>query len=263
MPDWNPAEMIGQHPSQLASSMYKELITNETWLNSREDMGYRSFDNKALMSIHAGKPYIDIRKSLNSFLPKTISKKIANKIINNSINKIMVNPTLHDKLEFDVTTTCFSFDFEKRVKSLIPNINKEESKYLRLSYLEIFRRNLVSENKGSLQFNLKKIKKLKKIQNEEIKDGITDLKNLKSIIENCKNFGIKPFAIIARHAFVSKEIINSFLRLNILSKKKIANFYNSIQTITFSFLDDQNKIKGDKKTKDFFEKIRTFETRHV
>ena len=136
---------------------------------------------------------------------------------------------------------------KKRVKSLIPNINKEESKYLRLSYLEIFRRNLVSENKGSLQFNLKKIKKLKKIQKEEIKDGITDLKNLKSIIENCKNFGIKPFAIIARHAFVSKEIINSFLRLNILSKKKIANFYNSIQTITFSFLDDQNKIKGDKK----------------
>ena len=94
---------------------------------------------------------------------------------------------------------------------------------------------------------MKKIKKLKKIQKEEIKDGITDLKNLKSIIENCKNFGIKPFAIIARHAFVSKEIINSFLRLNILSKKKIANFYNSIQTITFSFLDDQNKIKGDKK----------------
>ena len=44
----------------------------------------------------------------------------------------MVNPTLHDKLEFDVTTTCFSFDFEKRVKSLIPNINKGESKYLKL-----------------------------------------------------------------------------------------------------------------------------------
>tara|TARA_B100001059_G_scaffold236772_1_gene290128 strand:- start:18 stop:2381 length:2364 start_codon:yes stop_codon:yes gene_type:complete len=255
MPDWNPAEMIGQHPSYLASSMYKELITNETWLNSRVDMGYRSFDSKALMSIHAGKPYIDIRKSLNSFLPNTISEKISNKIINNSINKIMVNPTLHDKLEFDVTTTCFNFDFEKRVKSLIPNINKKESKCLKLSYLEIFKKNLVSENKGSLQFNLKKIKKLEKIQKEEIKDGITDLENLKSIIENCKNFGIKPFAIIARHAFASKEIINSFLRLNIFSKKRVANFYKSIQTITFSFLEDQNKIKNNnKKLKIFLKK---------
>ena len=46
----------------------------------REDMGYRSFDNKALMSIHAGKPYIDIRKSLNSFYQKLLVKKLQIKL---------------------------------------------------------------------------------------------------------------------------------------------------------------------------------------
>ena len=36
MPDWNPVEMIGLHPSKLAFSLYKYLITKSSWLVSRK-----------------------------------------------------------------------------------------------------------------------------------------------------------------------------------------------------------------------------------
>ena len=41
MPDWNPAEIIGEYPRPLAYSVYKKLITDNTWSIARELMGYR------------------------------------------------------------------------------------------------------------------------------------------------------------------------------------------------------------------------------
>ena len=41
MPDWNPAEMIGYQPNNLAYSLYHELITKESWSIARKKMGYK------------------------------------------------------------------------------------------------------------------------------------------------------------------------------------------------------------------------------
>ncbi|MFI9229917.1 PEP/pyruvate-binding domain-containing protein [Streptomyces rimosus] len=40
MPDWNPAEMIGLRPRPLALSLYRRLITDDTWAESRRLYGY-------------------------------------------------------------------------------------------------------------------------------------------------------------------------------------------------------------------------------
>ena len=70
MSDWNPAEMIGQMPSELSFSLYKLLITNKSWLQAREIMGYKSFKNTNLMHSIFDRPYIDVSKSLMSLIPK-------------------------------------------------------------------------------------------------------------------------------------------------------------------------------------------------
>ena len=50
MSDWNPAEMIGRKPSQLASSLYSELITNSIWSQQRSDYGYKDvYPNKLML----------------------------------------------------------------------------------------------------------------------------------------------------------------------------------------------------------------------
>ena len=107
MTDWNPAEMIGQFPSRLSYSLYSSLITDDSWFIARKYMGYNYINDIKLMQNFAGRPFIDVRKSLNSFFPRNISKSLGNKLINESIQKLKLFPSLHDKVEFElIPTNC-------------------------------------------------------------------------------------------------------------------------------------------------------------
>ena len=80
MPDWNPAEIIGYHPSKFSYSLYKNIITNSCWAIARKDMGYH-YINRPLMYSFGGKPFIDVRLSFNSLIPKEIEKNLKTKLI--------------------------------------------------------------------------------------------------------------------------------------------------------------------------------------
>ncbi|MFD4631496.1 hypothetical protein ACFVYR_25705 [Streptomyces sp. NPDC058284] len=72
MPDWNPAEMIGLRPRPLALSLYRRLITDETWAESRHRYGYRDVRGVPLLVDLGGLPYINIRASFSSLMPQNI-----------------------------------------------------------------------------------------------------------------------------------------------------------------------------------------------
>ena len=80
MPDWNPAEIIGIRPKRLALSLYKELITDETWAYQRDNYGYRNLRSHPLLVTFLGIPFIDVRISFNSFIPKGLSESISSKL---------------------------------------------------------------------------------------------------------------------------------------------------------------------------------------
>ena len=101
MADWNPSEMIGNHPRILSQDLYKKLITKYNWSKARDFLGYKSINND-LMIIFQNKPYIDIRLSLISFIPKNLKKNLSNKIINIQLKLIKLNSRLHNKLESEV-----------------------------------------------------------------------------------------------------------------------------------------------------------------
>ena len=82
MPDWNPAEIIGKNPKKLSFSIYSKLITDSNWSKAREMMGYNRLSSKKLMFSFSGKPFIDVRKSFLSFIPKNLNNKLKEKIAN-------------------------------------------------------------------------------------------------------------------------------------------------------------------------------------
>ena len=77
MPDWNPAELIGLVPRELSCSLYKTLITDEVWANARTDMDYSEPNQKTLMEVFAGHPFINVGTSFSSFIPKTLKRTTA------------------------------------------------------------------------------------------------------------------------------------------------------------------------------------------
>ncbi len=240
MPDWNPIEMIGKHPTKLAFSLYSELITKKIWAIGRKNMGYKDLSNFNLMTSFAGQPFIDARLSFNSFLPNDLSKKISEKIVNHSINKLKLNPMYHDKIEFDISITNYTFDFEKKIKNMYGKIlNKNEKDVFRREIKKLTIDNVdISEN-SNLKKAITEIEKLKRIQLYSKKDNIHDLKK---IIFNCKKLGTLPFSILARHAFFARDLLMSLLNKNILSKKDLETFLSSINTITSEMLEDSLRL---------------------
>ena len=106
MSDWNPAEIIGSRPKQLAESLYREIVTDKAWSKSRKELGNRDLTGVPLMLVVAGKPYIDVTASFNSFLPSSLDDKSCEELIKAYISRLLRFPELHDKVEFDIVPTC-------------------------------------------------------------------------------------------------------------------------------------------------------------
>ena len=132
MPDWNPAEIIGQNPYPLLSSLYKTLVLDSSWIKARNIMGYSDNFKERFDENFLGQSFIDVRKSFISFVPKDVPLLIQNKLVNYYVSKLKSDPSLHDKIEFEIAINCLIFDFEKRINELCPNLlNKKEVKTLK------------------------------------------------------------------------------------------------------------------------------------
>ena len=254
MPDWNPAEMIGVVPHPLALSLYRELITKRTWSIARETMGYRKMPNTELMVSLFGRSYIDVRNSINSFLPEGLSNNISEKLVNAYIKRLDDYPHLHDKIEFEVVHTSYDFDFNKNFKRRYKGLLKRDEF---LTYkdllLKITKKAINNSYDNSLNSSLRDIKKLKKIQStnfEYEKNSFSIADRINTLIDECKRYGTIPFSIIARHAFIAENLLRSAVNNNVLTNNRIKEFKSSIITVARDLSYDFQRVINDQITKD-------------
>ncbi len=118
MPDWNPAEMIGLRPRPLSLSLYRELITDAIWAYQRDNYGYKNLRSFPLLVSFHGLPYIDVRVSFNSFVPRALSDGLAERLVNYYLDSLRAQPQLHDKVEFEIIFSCYTLDLPQRLSRL-------------------------------------------------------------------------------------------------------------------------------------------------
>ena len=109
--------MLGEKPNTLALSLYKDLISDETWRIQRKNYGYSDVFPNILIFVSV-EFYVDIRTDINSFLPKDINNDLKEIICNKYLSYLSKNPHLHDKIEFEVVETCFSVNSETRLSRI-------------------------------------------------------------------------------------------------------------------------------------------------
>ena len=261
MPDWNPAEIIGVSPKPLARSLYRFLITSSIWNEARSSMGYKSLINKELLYIIGNTPYIDIRKSLNSFLPSDLPCNIGEILVNSWIKKLENNRNLHDKIEFEVVTTCTDFNF-------IENHSNELKEWLGEEGFNIYHQKL-----HSLTLKLihgacrKKFSKEKDLINQvsTYKEKITNLqvsKNPNELINAildtlylCRSKGTFTFSLLARHGFIAESFLRSIEDYGSISSTRINSFRQSIEGVTSELINDFNEVIYKRKTYNDFIKV--------
>ena len=256
MPDWNPAEMIGVVPHPLALSLYRELITKRTWSVSRERMGYRKMPNTELMVSLFGRSYIDVRNSINSFLPEGLSNNISEKLVNAYIKRLDENPHLHDKIEFEVVHTSYDFDFDKNFESRYKGLLKKEE----LSTYKDLLRNITKKaiddsHENSLNSSIRNIEKLKVLQSKEViyeKNSFSIADRINTLIDECIKYGTIPFSIIARHAFIAENLLRSAVSNNVITESRVKVFKSSFNTVAGDLSDDFQRVLNGEITKDVY-----------
>lgn len=242
MSDWNPAEMIGAAPSALALSLYSHLITDSVWAEARGEMGYRDLRGSQLMVSLAGKPYIDVRKSFNSFLPAKLSDEIGDKCVNFWCDKLERSPELHDKIEFEVATTVYTPDFLAHTESDRLQSGLSDGEYVIYGHtLFEFSDQLISNSAQLIeeQYQRTRIMEVRRIEalNHAKKYPMQDLSTAQQLLADCREYGTKPFSILARLAFIAEEFLRSFQRTSTLKSDRVLLFRRSIKTVLTDFLE--------------------------
>jgi hypothetical protein len=260
MSDWNPAEMIGIIPGQLAVSLYRELITRRTWSLARGEMGYKLLPPTDLMLLVGGRPYIDIRASFNSFLPANLSKTLSERLVNAWFDRLEANPSLHDKIEFEVVNTIAEPDFPALFNERYPTLmNKAELAAYRAELAALTRQALRKD--GTLTKAAGAIERLHGRQQTDLpvekamaaKMPAFDVIMLVSkAIECCREHGTLPFSIMARHAFIAEAILRSLARLGVLSRERMDEFKGSVHTVVSDLIRDFAAVSTGKSRKDAF-----------
>ena len=244
MPDWNPAEMIGALPNNLAYSLYSYLITDNIWAIARKKMFYKSMSGYPLMIKIAGRPYIDCRLSFNSFLPEKLDKNIADKLVDIWLDKLKKNPNSHDKIEFDIAITCYTFDIKHNLNNVEYSSISKENKLIYIKSLKNQLNDILNkENSCSVENAFLEIDKLINLQNIH---NELEFKDLKLIADNCKEYGTLPFSILARHGFIAKSLLESLVNTKIINREDFDNILNSVKTVSSDFINDLDSLNENK-----------------
>lgn len=252
MPDWNPAEIIGINPHPLAFDLYKEIITDKIWPLSRAEMGYRKINHYPGIYSFSGKPYVDVRMSFNTFTPHTISNKTADKLLDFYIDKLIKNPHLHDKVEFDVCITSYDFTFEDKMKELIEfGFDLKEIEEVKASFRKITS-DTVNEISIKIEDEINKTLSLTRKRNEILESTLSTQNKIVKLIEDCKEFGTFPFSIMARFGFFASILLKSLMRIDVISKEEYDGFFKSVNTVAKEFVKDLSKLTHNKICRDEF-----------
>ena len=249
MADWNPAEIIGITPNPLAVDLYRRIITDKTWSQQRYEVGYRDLRGIPLLRCFGGQPFIDVKASINSFLPSDLDDTNATRIINYAIKKLKADNSLHDKVEFELIPTCIDFNFDNWEKEFL--LNKVISK----SSLSNYKKSLSKVTNNIIKktsFELKKVelfaKELKKDKYREqpYSDWIS------SILDNCAVNGALPFAHLARAAFVAISLLNSSVSKGIFTSQRKNQLLENIEGLGNLLTVEAIKVREGKLSKEEF-----------
>lgn len=242
MPDWNPAEIIGVRPKPLALSLYRELVTDAIWAYQRHNYGYRNLRSFPLMPHFFGLPYIDVRLSFNSFIPADLNNNLAGRLVDYYIDRLLAEPTLHDKVEFEIVFSCYTLDLPQRLERLEKaGFSKEERTAIADSLRRLTNR-IVHPQKGLWRDDAAKLDKLR-ARRESLQTSDTDpLDRIYWLLEDAKRYGTLPFAGLARAGFVAVQMLKSLVAVGVFSETDYDAFLGSVSTISGQLGRDRSSL---------------------
>jgi hypothetical protein len=246
MPDWNPAEILGVRPKPLALSIYRDLVTDSNWAYQRHNYGYRNLRSFPLMVHFFGLPYIDVRLSFNSFIPADLEDELAGRLTDYYIDRLLDEPTLHDKVEFEIVFSCYTLDLPKRLSRLANSGFSDDDQRAISASLRRLTNRIVHTRDGLWREDASKLDILQARREELLSSSLSPLERAYWLIEDSKRYGTLPFAGLARAGFIAVQMLKSFVEIGLFSPSDYASFMGSVSTVSRQLVRDRATL--DKST---------------
>ena len=245
MPDWNPAEIIGVRPRPLALALYRELVTDAIWAYQRNNYGYRNLRSFPLMLHFCGLPYIDVRLSFNSFIPADLEVNLAGRLVDYYIQRLLSEPTLHDKVEFEIVFSCYTLDLPERLKELeADGFTKDECNAI-AECLRRLTNKVIHPSEGLWRMDTAKLKELGPRRQQLLSSNVDTLEKIYWLIEDCKRYGVLPFAGLARAGFIAVQILRSLVNVEVLTAVDYNLFMAGVTTVSSQMARDKKLLSRE------------------
>lgn len=246
MPDWNPAEIIGLRPKPLALSLYRELITDSIWAYQRDNYGYRNLRSFPLMPHFFGLPYIDVRLSFNSFIPADLPPALAGRLVDYYTERLLEEPSLHDKVEFEIVFSCYTLDLPERLEALKSRgFSLQEREQIEDSLRRLTNR-ILHPADGLWKADERRILRLLERRQELFASDPDPIESIYWLLEDGKRYGTLPFAGLARAGFIAVQMLKSLVHTGVFSQADYDSFLASLTTVSGDLAQDKQKMtKGE------------------
>ncbi|HET6449478.1 MAG TPA: PEP-utilizing enzyme [Conexibacter sp.] len=244
MPDWNPAEMIGLRPRPLALSLYRCLITDRIWAESRVRYGYRDLRDVPLLIDFCGLPYIDARASFSSLVPAQLDDAPALRLVAHYVSTLRSQPQLHDKIESAIALTAYDFDTPARAADLVEQgvLSRAEASAL-VDALRTLTAHMMAAD-GPFARDLDAAARLALLRPDGAPPG-SPLRRIAAQLDDCRQLGTLPFAGLARAAFVAVGLVNSLVRHGVFTDQEGAALVGGANDVTKDLRRDLSTLDRD------------------
>jgi hypothetical protein len=245
MPDWNPAEIVGVRPRPLALSLYRMLVTDSIWAYQRHNYGYRNLRSFPLIHSFRGLPYVDVRVSFNSFIPEDVPDALADRLVDHYLDQLQAAPALHDKVEFEIVFSCYSFDLDRRIATLAAaGFGGDEIATLSESLRRLTNR-VIGPHTGLWRLDSERIRQLEERQRVLAEADIGPVARLYWLQEDCKRYGTLPFAGLARAGFIAVQMLNSLVAVGAIDAAQREHFLAGLDTVSTRLARDLRGLPRD------------------
>lgn len=257
---WNPAEIIGTSPHSLDYSLYRELVTHSSWNVGLHTIGYRMVDGDLMYRL-GNKPYISLKQSFLSLIPKELDERLAEKLLLYYEKMLRQDMTSHDKIEFEIVFSSYDFMTEERLKKLT------DYGFTTDEICDIKDALLVLTNNAIANFSEIRTKDLRAlnglmVHRENIRNNLKMIKPdvhsllgyFMELMESIKHYGTPKFARQARLAFMAKSLCLSLTEKGYFSHEETDGFMMSLNTVATEYDRDYRLLQCGELSKEDFDK---------
>ena len=177
----------------------------------------------------AGRPYIDVRLSLNSFLPDGLDDALAHRVVEGQIAHLGENPDLHDKIEFEIAVTCRDVAFADQARRLTEFGLTAAAAAALGDALGALTGRCLANHRDALGDLLTSSRQLLAYGAAELPGD--PLRRAGRLLEQTAAAGTLPFSMLARHAFIGVSFLRAFVRRGVLDGADVDRFMRGIHTV--------------------------------